>query len=223
MKTLKSKIISLVLALSLAFTLTGCSASFDPAHYVQLELNSTYHGNHADELVDMYTDGTTLEDLEYFHTDNALQEALLFLDFQAVEIEYLSQETQDRATELFKEIYNNVSFEVLESNEIDGDFHVSVKFFPVDAGFNAITDEEWTTILDTVYPTEVNMTPESEDMFANLLLDEVEAHMSSIAQTEEQILTIIIDVESDGSKTINSDSWYAFDAELIPYYDPAAY
>ncbi len=221
MNLLKRKFTSLLLAFAVMVSFTGCSllGVFDPVAYIEYELESVYHNVHAQELVDMYTDGTTMADLELIALDNAALEAELFLsEYAFVETDYISQETLDRATEIFMQIYQKVQFEVLESNEVDGNYHVSVKLHPVDTVYNGLTEEDFMAILDEVYPTaNTEVTAESETAFANLILDKIESYIPSTQNTEETIATIVIDVTSDGTKIINAESWYNFDAQLIPW------
>ncbi len=220
MNLFKRKFIGMFVALAVMVSFTGCSllGGFDAAAYVGYELQSTYHNVHAQELVDMYTDGTTMEDLEAFSLENSMLEAEYYLysnlgDYAA----YLPQETFDRATEIFQNIYAKSKFTVIESNEINGNHHVSVELFPVDTAINGLTNDEYDAIFNSVFPTEeTEITEENLDELANLLLDELEDYLPETGYLESQVLTIIIDVSDDGME-INPDSWADFDYEVIPW------
>ncbi len=217
---MKTKIYSLILAVVCMFTLTACSGGIDMVEYVTLELESTFHNDHSQDLVDMYTDGTTVTDLEEYYDLTVAFEAESFIYYYCYsDPTYLSQETYDRAVDLFAQMFNKVTFEVLESNEIDGDYHITVKANIVDTISKGITEQELMTIVDYIYPSDDTVvTPETEDEFMNLILDEIENYLPQTSTSESKTVTIIVEVDSEGGMAMDLETLDNLQVELIPWY-----
>ncbi len=222
MKTLKTKVISLVLAMCFALSLTGCSSSIDMAEYVSLELESTFHNDHSEDLLAMYGDDTSRADLEEYYAATVAWEAESFLTYFCYsDVSYLSQETYDRTISIFEEIFDIATFEVLEANEIDGVHHVAVKVNQTDALYNGITIEEEEAIFAEVYPTEETpVTPESEDKFVNLYLDQIEEYLPSASTPTTKTVTVLIETDSSGMYTLDIETLDELQAEIIPWATP---
>ncbi len=128
------------LACALAVTLTACGglSGSDVTSYVQGELDCTYKGQYSQEYLDL-VEGMTEEAAQQQYEDNAQAEAQRLLNY--LEVYFPTDQVNQRATELVKDIYTNAKYTVGDGNKLQGgDFAVEVILSPIEL-FHLIPDE----------------------------------------------------------------------------------
>lgn len=210
MKTmLKRNVLLVLVGLLIPGMLAGCGMKPDTAKaYVQATLDAGYKADF-DEYTKI-TDSTKEEAQKLF--DNNIDTVTSSLGFDALGA---TEETMDKYSELLKEIFAKVKYEVGDTKETDGGFEVEVTAEPMEI-FTGIQDElvakmqeEVTTSGKEVTEDDVNQL--AIDMVHELLSEKLE----EVTYGEPQTITVHVTKNSDGVWNITESDLQAVDKALF--------
>lgn len=214
------------LACALAVTLTACGglSGSDVTSYVQGELDCTYKGQYNQEYLDL-VEGMTEEAAQQQYEDNAQAEAQRLLNY--LEVYFPTDQVNQRATQLVKDIYTNAKYTVGDGNKLQGgDFAVEVILSPIEL-FHLIPDETYSQVWTQVC-TDNGTTPEQaetlgdevyqalDEQYANQMMDQVEAVLSQVTYGQDQ--SVMLQLKLDGEYySLVSTGWTTLDDMVIDY------
>lgn len=214
------------LACALAVTLTACGglSGSDVTSYVQGELDCTYKGQYSQEYLDL-VEGMTEEAAQQQYEDNAQAEAQRLLNY--LEVYFPTDQVNQRATQLVKDIYANAKYTVGDGNKLQGgDFAVEVILSPIEL-FHLIPDETYSQVWTQVC-TDNGTTPEQvetlgdevyqalDEQYANQMMDQVEAVLSQVTYGQDQ--SVMLQLKLDGEYySLVSTGWTTLDDMVIDY------
>lgn len=222
----KRHILAGALACALALTLTACGGltESDVTAYVQGELDCTYKGQYSQEYLDL-VDGMTEETARQQYEDNAQAEAQRLLNY--LEVYYPTDQVNERATQLVKDIYANAKYTVGDGNKLQsGDFAVEVTLSPIEL-FHLIPDETygqvWTQVCEDNGTTPDQASTLSEQDFQPLdqeyalrMMDKVEEVLPQVTYGQDQ--SVMLQLKQDGDYyTLVSNGWTTLDDMVIDY------
>lgn len=222
----KRPILAGALACALALTLTACGGltESDVTAYVQGELDCTYKGQYSQEYLDL-VDGMTEESARQQYEDNAQAEAQRLLSY--LEVYYPTDQVNERATQLVKDIYANAKYTVGDGNKLQsGDFAVEVTLSPIEL-FHLIPDETygqvWTQVCEDNDTTPDQASTLSEEDFQPLdqeyalrMMDKVEEVLPQVTYGQDQ--SVMLQLKQDGDYyTLVSNGWTTLDDMVIDY------
>lgn len=222
----KRHILAGALACALALTLTACGGltESDVTAYVQGELDCTYKGQYSQEYLDL-VDGMTEETAQQQYEDNAQAEAQRLLNY--LEVYYPTDQVNERATQLVKDIYANAKYTVGDGNKLQsGDFAVEVTLSPIEL-FHLIPDETygqvWTQVCEDNGTTPDQASTLSEQDFQPLdqeyalrMMDKVEEVLPQVTYGQDQ--SVMLQLKQDGDYyTLVSNGWTTLDDMVIDY------
>lgn len=214
------------LACALALTLTACGrlTESDVASYVQGELDCTYKGQYSQEYLDL-VDGMTEETARQQYEDNAQAEAQRLLSY--LEVYYPTDQVNERAIQLVKDLYANAKYTVGDGNKLQsGDFAVEVTLSPIEL-FHLIPDETygqvWTQVCEDNDTTPDQASTLSEQDFQPLdqeyalrMMDKVEEVLPQVTYGQDQ--SVMLQLKQDGDYyTLVSNGWTTLDDMVIDY------
>lgn len=196
MKTYTKRALLIVLAMSLLFSLTGCSLfktkSKEYSNYVTGILDMNYKGEY-----EYYTDatGATDEDAQAIYDAgiNSLAESMI--NYYGIKI-VDDGATKDKFIQLAKDIYSHSKYDVSKAYKEDDVYYVDVTVYPMD-----IMDLTHDNIV--AYIDEFNNNVEKgnyddyeiedyEVEFANGILDIINAEIPNIGYKDSQKVTVTI-------------------------------
>ena len=214
------------LACALAVTLTACGglSGSDVTSYVQGELDCTYKGQYSQEYLNL-VEGMTEEAAQQQYEDNAQAEAQRLLNY--LEVYFPTDQVNQRATQLVKDIYANAKYTVGDGNKLQGgDFAVEVILTPIEL-FHLIPDETYSQVWTQVC-TDNGTTPEQtetlgddvyqalDEQYANQMMDEVEAVLPQVTYGQDQ--SVMLQLKLDGEYySLVSTGWQTLDDMVIDY------
>lgn len=214
------------LACALAVTLTACGglSGSDVTSYVQGELDCTYKGQYSQEYLDL-VEGMTEEAAQQQYEDNAQAEAQRLLNY--LEVYFPTDQVNQRATQLVKDIYANAKYTVGDGNKLQGgDFAVEVILSPIEL-FHLIPDETYSQVWTQVC-ADNGTTPEQaetlgdevyqalDEQYANQMMDQVEAVLSQVTYGQDQ--SVMLQLKLDGEYySLVSTGWQTLDDMVIDY------
>lgn len=213
--------------------LSGCSVPAflggvsvqDAENYVSGEIEAVYRNHYTKEYLDIL--GQDQEELEPFYTQNLAMESKYLLDYLVAE--YPDDETTKRAEKLMEKIYQNVKYEIVGGEKLDGgDFAVTVVIYPIvlleflvsdyldDVWENVIKEEniDWENMTDYKYEV---LNKKLDNIYTNLLLDAVEMNMDSLTHGIGQEVVVHLISTGEGY-TLDSADWYKLDNLIIDYF-----
>lgn len=222
----KRHILAGALACALALTLTACGGltESDVAAYVQGELDCTYKGQYSQEYLDL-VDGMTEETARQQYEDNAQAEAQRLLNY--LEVYYPTDQVNERATQLVKDIYTNAKYTVGGGNKLQGgDFAVEVTLSPIEL-FHLIPDETygqvWTQVCEDNGTTPDQASTLSEEDFQPLdqeyalrMMDKVEEVLPQVTYGQDQSVMLQLKLDGDYYSLV-SNGWTTLDDMVIDY------
>ena len=222
----KRHILAGALACALALTLTACGGltESDVAAYVQGELDCTYKGQYSQEYLDL-VDGMTEETARQQYEDNAQAEAQRLLNY--LEVYYPTDQVNERATQLVKDIYANAKYTVGDGNKLQGgDFAVEVTLSPIEL-FHLIPDETygqvWTQVCEDNGTTPDQASTLSEEDFQPLdqeyalrMMDKVEEVLPQVTYGQDQSVMLQLKLDGDYYSLV-SNGWTTLDDMVIDY------
>lgn len=222
----KRHILAGALACALALTLTACGGltESDVAAYVQGELDCTYKGQYSQEYLDL-VDGMTEETARQQYEDNAQAEAQRLLNY--LEVYYPTDQVNERATQLVKDIYTNAKYTVGDGNKLQGgDFAVEVTLSPIEL-FHLIPDETygqvWTQVCEDNGTTPDQASTLSEEDFQPLdqeyalrMMDKVEEVLPQVTYGQDQSVMLQLKLDGDYYSLV-SNGWTTLDDMVIDY------
>lgn len=186
---MKRGIKAIALILGIVMLLTGCGSFFNASAYVQASLDASYKGDFSryKQLVNI-----TEDQMQADYEAGYQSEADVFA--QHFGVKTLTDNSLDKLANLYKTLYENVSYEVGESkNDKDG-FAVDVKIKPITifkdnlAGIDAAVQQFNEQNLAGAY---VNLTTEQfEDTYVQMILDVVSPSLENIPYGNEKTLTL---------------------------------
>ena len=222
----KRHILAGALACALALTLTACGGltERDVASYVQGELDCTYKGQYSQEYLDL-VEGMTEEAAQQQYEDNAQAEAQRMLSY--LEVYYPTDQVNERATQLVKDIYTKAKYTVGDGNKLQGgDFAVEVVLSPIEL-FHLIPDETYSQVWTQVC-TDNGTTPELaetlsdaeyqvlDEQYANQLMDKVEEVLPQVTYGQDQSVMLQLKLDGDYYSLV-SNGWTTLDDMVIDY------
>ena len=209
----------------LAVALTACGLSGgDVTTYIQGELDCTYKGVYAQEYLDLLED-TTEEDARQQYEANAQAEAQRLLSY--LEVLLPTDEVNERATQLVKDIYAKAQYTVGEGNKLQGgDFAVEVVLSPIEV-FHLIPTETygqvWTQVCEDngTTPDLASTLSEAEYQpldaeYAMRMMDEVEQVLPQATYGQEQTVMLQLKLEGEYYSLVSS-GWQTLDDMMIDY------
>ena len=229
---MKKRSIFLALALVFAMLLTGCSGFLNKgvstdsiAALVTGQLESYYHDNVTDEYASLLGDGTTADDLHDSYEFNVDYEANYFMSLFQIDTDYISQDTYDRAVNLYRQIYAYSKFEIGSvSKQSDSDkYLVDVTVYPIDIVVNFYNEDaeaapaEWDARVDA---GEFNDgTQEAfEEAWADHVLTLFENRLSDIGYLDPTTISVqVIKDEDDGLYYVETTDLQRIDQYMISY------
>lgn len=217
-----------VLACALAVMLTACGGGLsegDVATYVQGELDCTYKGQYSQEYLDL-VEGMTEESARQQYEDNAQAEAQRLLSY--LDVYSPTDQVNERAAQLVKDIYASAQYTVGEGNKLQGgDFAVEVTLSPIEL-FHLIPDETysqvWTEICEengTTPDLAITSLSDAEyqvldEQYANQMMDQLEAVLPQLTYGQDQ--SVMLQLKPDGEHySLVSTGWQTLDDMVIDY------
>ncbi len=211
------KVTAMLAALAMCAGLTGCESESETyTRYIQSVLDCTYIAEYENymELTE-----STQEEAEEVYQSQVDYVAELICYQNAVEIDYISEETMEQYEKLAKDLMGKVKYTVEPAVKSGDTYHITVNCEPMDFWditydeieafyngefgdryFNAETEEE-RTALEEEYAAEVLR-------IANEALDE-------IGYGEAQTKIVEITEDEDGVYGISDDDWLEIDDKLL--------
>ncbi len=214
MKKVKVLVLSMLAAVSML--MVGCGLfGIDASNYMDLEIQSTYLDNHSDELVSMYGDGTSMEDLQYIYEQGVLVEVEYILSsYSGVDTTVLSQETLDRGYAILDEIYSHTKYEVGEATQVGSNYEIPITIYPIDTVVNSLTTSFYDELIAEI--ESITDYTELNEYAATAILDELEANLGNVGYLDPVDVTAMI-VETSEYLEITSDTWQTIDTYIIGY------
>lgn len=230
----KSRVLTTVLTAGvLAGVLSGCGSLSlnlgDEAdrmkNYVQGYLDLTYKGQCNDDYL-QEMDLTEEEAQEQY--EQSIQVEVEFFQNNIGLFDYPSEETTQKLTQLYKEIYSHSDYTVVSSSKLDsGNYVVEVTVRPIDIMTN-FTSDDFQAIFETVLAdmgvtTQEQLDAMSEEdyqkadqLYAQQVVQMLEEKMGSIGNGEEKSLTV--QIEDDGDMwSPSQDDFDAINLAIIDY------
>lgn len=181
------KIIACIL--SVVILTAGCGSFFNASAYVQASLDASYKGDFSryKRLVNI-----TEDQMQADYESGYQSEVDVFA--QLFGVKTMTDNSRDKLTNLYKTLYQNVSYQVGESkNDKDG-FAVEVKIKPITvfkdnlAGIDAAVQQFNEQNLAGAY---VNLTTEQfEDTYVQTILNVINPSLENLPYGDEKTLTL---------------------------------
>ncbi len=201
----------LFLLIGAVLLLNGCSFGMDAAKYTELELNSVYLNDHDQEYRNMF-ETTDIEEFETIYYDGVNLEVEFLAEYTGTYYEELTDETINRAVDIYDEIYSHSKFQV---EATDDQSIVKVTISPIDIITKTVTDESVNAIYDQVLTMNYTDT-ELENAYFNSILDLIEQELDNIGYLEDVELNVTVDFVSSYYE-ISEEQFGNIDTYIIGY------
>lgn len=215
---MKRIICTLLCALMLVCTLTGCFATFDAQAYVQGNLDVIYLNKISDEYLKTVTNSK--EDLEEIYESGIAVEAEYFASYFAIDLDKAPEDTLDKIESLYKEIYACAKYEVGEASKADDEYLVNVTVYPVDI-IQKIVTEDWPAFEETWVGMADQLNTlddaEVEKLWCDSIFNMVEQRIDSIGYLEPETISISVIKDTNGVYTISDNDFGRVDTLVINY------
>lgn len=215
------RVLAAALSLCLAGSLAACGGGLsekDAETYVKGHLDAAYLGVYDKAYIDL-VDDMTEADAKEMHENNVSDEAELYLlDF--LEIEYPTDEINDKAEEVMEKLYAKSKYTVgTGSRTKDGDFVVEVTVSPLDL-YNLLTSDDFFDALDQA-GFEGDETEEEmqavDAVFGMLILDALDGKLDEIEYGEDQIIMLQLKKDDEGYYGLVEAGMQKVDEVMIDY------
>lgn len=218
------KIVSLLLALAMVFSLAACGgSSFEDrlTKLVQGNIDELYLGKFDEEYVKMV--GSTEKECERNYLDGLEFEAEYFAYY--FNIEYLDDELKAEIVDLYKEIYSHSKYTVGSASKLDDTTcAVKVQISPIDIVEQVVDDyDKGTEAFFTKYADQDPMTMTEEEYmqydrdWAEAILAMFYEKMPQLGYKEEQSVAVQVVQGSDGVWMISDTDGSTIDQLMIYY------
>ena len=215
---MKRIICTVICAVMLICSLTGCMPTFDAQAYVQGNIDLVYLNKISDSYLQTVTN--TKEELESIYEQGIEVEADYFVSYFYIDLELAPEDTMDRIKELYKEIYSHSKYEVGEAVKSGDDYLVSVTIHPIDIIQKVVT-EDWEAFEEEYVNNAeqlATMTDEEcEKLWVDSVFELVENRLATIGYLEPQTISIQVVKDADGDYTISENDFGRIDSLIIQY------
>ncbi len=216
---MKRKLSFLGLLLVLCLTVVGCSSEkFNAEGFIDGDIKSAYLNVHTEEYMDLLVDETTVEELKEVHESIVWQEVEYFFGYCEIEAGMLTDEMIDEYFTLFSNILSKLNYEVVGSEEANGNFFVDVEVSPIDIVQKAITDEFMSDLIDRYIALEVETIEEAEIFYAEEILARMNEHYTTLGYYPTQTINIKLEDKVNYYEVDQNDA-IDFNMAIIAYED----
>lgn len=201
---MKKRILSAMLAVGMALSLTACGTTFDASGYVKSCLDAAYHEEYEEyaEFID-----TTVEeakaDLEQQNQD------VVDTEIASLGISVTDEQKEQYLTMLL-EVEHLTKYEVGEAVETDDGFEVPVTIYPVD------TYENFVAGIETVYQEAANAGELTEETIFPIMLEYLQECIDNVQYKDAVETTMHVTQGSDEIWQISDEEMYTIDDLLLP-------
>ena len=214
------KVLSAALVLCLLGSLAACGGGLtekDAEAYVKGHLDAAYLGSYSKDYIDLVEDMSE-DDAKEMHQQNVEDETYFLLTF--LEVEYPTDEINERAEEIMDRIYAKSKYTVgTGSKTKDGDFVVEVTVSPIDL-YNLLTEDDFFDALDRA-GFEGDETPEEMEavdaVFGMLILDALESKLDDIEYGKDQTIMLQLKPDEEGYYTLVEAGMQKVDEVMVDY------
>ncbi len=206
--------------------LVGCSGDktdFPAAQLLQGNLDLIYQGVYSPEYLEMTNLSEEQAQTAY---ENALAtEAETFAEYFDIDKEMLSEATQSRIIELYRQIYAKSSYEIGAAAKDNGEtesYSVQLTVNPLDIIQNFMNEDSeafiaaWQARLDSGEFDGADAATRNE-AWTLAIINLLEARLDSIGYLDAETIVVHISQNADGEFAINSDDFAAIDKLIIKY------
>lgn len=217
----KLKICSALAALVLCLTaLTACGGGFDAASLLKGNLDVIYLGTCDDSHLKSV--GLTREEANEYYEEGILVEADYFADYFQSDYDSLSEATQQKIVDMYKQIYAKSKYELGNTTKNGETYLVSLTVYPIDI-ISKYVDEDFDAFYDD-FEARLNngefdslSDAEFEELWINEIIDGVSARLDKIDYLEPEVISVQIAKDSDGYYTITDNDFQRIDSLIIQY------
>lgn len=205
-------------AFALLLLCAGCSARFDASAYVDSLLHNIYLDDSTEylKLVDI-----TAEEAHDAYIEGLEAETEVFFNFVSFDANYISDETRQRVTDLYDQIYKHSKFEVEDAAKSGNGYTVVVRIYPIDI-FEKAADE-MSAYVDVFVEKIMNGDyadmgdEEIEATYQDGLLKILEGKLGSIGNLDPVEQTVQIKEDTDGLWGMSDEDFQNLDTYIISY------
>lgn len=219
MKKLKFLSIFAVMALCLA-GLTACGGGFDPAALLKGNLDVIYLGQCDDSHLKSVN--LTREEAQEYYEDGILVEAEYFAAYFDCEYDSLSEATQQRIIDMYKQIYTHSKYEIGEVSKNGETYLVSLTVYPIDI-MSKFVNEDYETFyagMETRYNNgefDAMTDEEFDEAWIVAVLDVIEPRLTNIGNLDPETISVQITKDTDGYYAITDNDMQRIDELIIKY------
>lgn len=217
----KLKICSALAALVFCLTaLAACGGGFDAAGLLKVNLDVIYLGTCEDSHLKSV--GLTREEANEYYEEGILVEAEYFADYFQSDYELLSEATQQKIVDMYKQIYAKSKYELGETTKNGETYLVSLTVYPIDI-IDKYVEEDFDAFYDDFQARLNNgefnslSDDEFEETWINGIIDGVSARISTIDYLEPETISVQITKDSDDYYTITDNDFQRIDSLIIQY------
>lgn len=215
---MKRIICTILCALLLVGTLTGCLSNFDAQAYVQGNMDVVYLNKISEEYLETVTN--TKEELESIYQQGIEVEAEYFTSYFEIDLENAPEDTMDKIVELYKKIYAHSKYEIGEAEKSGDDYLVNVTVYPMDI-MQKVVKEDWAEFekefVGKAEQLESMTDAEYEALWCEGIFGLFEARVNSIGYLTPETISIKITKDNDGVYVISDNDFGRIDALIIQY------
>ena len=219
MKKLKLFSIFAVMAFCLA-GLTACGGGFDPAALLKGNLDVIYLGQCDDSHLKSV--GLTKEEAQEYYEDGILVEADYFASYFDCEYDNLSEATQQRIVDMYKQIYTHSKYEIGDVSKNGETYLVALTISPIDFISKFVNEdyEAFYADMESRYNSgefEAMSDEEFDEAWIIAILDTLEPRLDSIGYLEPETISVQIAKDTDGYYTITDKDFSRIDNMIFLY------
>ena len=201
--------------------LCGCRADFDPAAFVQSELDLICREQYTDDFLS--ATGLTKETAAQRYADGIEAETAYFAAVFGIDLSVCGEEAKEELRAVCRLLCGHAKYEVGEAEETENGWRVSVTVWPVDTLRQFRAQEAGALLAD--WEARYNkgefdaMTAEAyEDAWVTVLLNALDPRLGSISHAEPETVTVeVAKGEKAGQYVIAAGDLARVDGLLLAY------
>lgn len=219
MKKLKLFSIFAVMAFCLA-GLAACGGGFDPAALLKGNLDVIYLGECDDSHLKSVN--LTKEEAQEYYEDGILVEAEWFADYFDCDYSNLTEATQQRIVDMYKQIYSHSKYEIGETSKSGETYLVSLTVYPLDV-ISKFVNEDYETFYANMETRsnagefDAMSDAEFDEAWIVAILDAIAPRLDNVGYLEPETISVQIAKDSDGYYTITDNDFGRIDNMMIKY------